>query len=160
MVLNIYFFLRLNGITKEIDNQQRAHFGILKVLVKLKVTGLMIITFRPICNVKSKKRNIEVHRSPIWLQRLKLDHNDLYFDFLGWCCDFIVYILLQKRVSKLVYSMTKRTNKVDNVDTRPDMYIDQFKWQMVVNIYCTSVPINFRLVEDLQESIHILDINA
>lgn len=113
-----YLFLRVKGITKESDNQQKVHSGMFKIWMKLKVPGLMVITF-VIFNVSS---------TILKFIDLKFDYKDLRLiitiytlTILGWCFDSIIYILLQKRVRKLVYSMTKRRSKVYSVDTRPDL---------------------------------------
>ena len=113
-----YLFLRVKGITKESDNQQKVHSGMFKIWMKLKVPGLMVITF-VIFNVSS---------TILKFIDLKFDYKDLRLiitiytlTIVGWCFDSIIYILLQKRVRKLVYSMTKRRSKVYSVDTRPDL---------------------------------------
>ena len=93
-----YLFLKVKSITQQTNNQ-RSHIGALNIWAKLKVPGLMVITFITF-NISStilKYIYFSLQGTP-----LTVDILVTVLQIIGWCSDAIIYLLVQKRVRRLV----------------------------------------------------------
>lgn len=102
-----YLFIKVRNITQESMGRKNKATSSIQVWKKMEVPALMIITFL-VFNISSTIINyIYMYH----LTNLVLNLVNVMI-ILGWCTDSIIYLLIQKRVRHLIFSMSiKRSIK-------------------------------------------------
>ena len=113
LATHIYFFTKVKRITQGTSNQRRRRSSSsINIWFKLKIPSLMVLTFIFFNTTSTILKYIDY----MYLASAKIKMTFNILDLCGWCSDAFIYILMQRRVRRLLFSMFRGVERNQTTD--------------------------------------------